>query len=250
MWSPPDSDFSLRTAGGLVGREHGPVQDAEELAPVNGQLGPPVAGGEAPGLAPDPLPVPGVVHELRGGDADAVQILEKTELGQLAYGVGQDVDANAQLIHGRRGLVDLHVRCRRRAATGLAPSRRSLPRRWRPSWCSSCVDRGRLRAQLLEERPRGVEVLELEQLASDDLVALEQREQHGEKLERTTLRERAERVADTEGAVLCGGDFVQVLDDRVGRLLEQRGNPPDVAVSAIDPTGAGAPMVVEDEVVR
>ena len=76
---------------------------------MNGQLGPPVAGGEAPGLAPDPLPVPGVVDELRGGDADAVQILEKTELGQLAYGVGQDIDANAQLIHGRRGLVDLHV---------------------------------------------------------------------------------------------------------------------------------------------
>src|SRR5216117_2346262 len=64
--------------------ERGPVEDAEELALVNGQLGPPVAGGEAPGLAPDPLPVPGVVHELRGGDADAVQILEKTELGQLA----------------------------------------------------------------------------------------------------------------------------------------------------------------------
>src|SRR5439155_17054391 len=81
-------------------------------------------------------------------------------------------------------------------------------------------------------------------------VALEQREGHGEKLERATLRELAERVADTEGAVLCGGDFVQVLDDRVGRLLEQRGNPPDVAVSAIDPTGAGAPVVVEDEVVR
>src|SRR5207253_6088470 len=35
---------------------------------------------------------------------------EKTELGQLAYGVGQDVDANAELGHGRRGLVDVHVR--------------------------------------------------------------------------------------------------------------------------------------------
>ena len=67
------------------------------------------AGGEAPGLAPDPLPVPGIVDELRGGDADGVQIIQKAELGQLAYGVGQDVDANAELIHGRRGLVDLHV---------------------------------------------------------------------------------------------------------------------------------------------
>ena len=40
------------------------------------------------------------------------------------------------------------------------------------------------KAQLLEPRPRGVEVLELEQLGADDLVALEQREEHREKLER------------------------------------------------------------------
>src|SRR5206468_464742 len=81
-------------------------------------------------------------------------------------------------------------------------------------------------------------------------LASEQREGHGEKLERATLRERAERVADGERTVLCRGDVVHGLDDRVGRLLEQRGNPPDVVVSAIDPTGAGALVVVEDEVVR
>src|SRR6266581_275085 len=109
---------------------------------------------------------------------------------------------------------------------------------------------GRFRAQLLEPRPRSVEVFELEQLASDEPVALEQREGHGEKLERTTFREGAECVADGERTVLCRGEVVHGLDDRVGRLLEQRGDPPDVVVSAIDPTGAGAPVVVEDEVVR
>ena len=90
-------------------REHGAMEDPEQLAAVDGELRPAVAGGQAARLAPDPLPVPGVEDELGGGDADRGQVVEEAELGQLAHGVGQDVDADAQLLHGRGRLVDLDV---------------------------------------------------------------------------------------------------------------------------------------------
>lgn len=89
--------------------EHGPMQDAEQLAAVNGDLRPAVAGGQATWFAPDPLAVPGVEDEFGGGDADRSQIVKETELGQLAHGVGHDVDTDAQFLHRRGRLEDLDV---------------------------------------------------------------------------------------------------------------------------------------------
>src|SRR5262249_59380945 len=89
--------------------EHCPVQDAEELAAVDAQLGPVVAGSKASRFTPDQLAVLRVVLELSGGEADARELIEESELSQLAHGVGEDIDADAQLLQDRRGLVDVHV---------------------------------------------------------------------------------------------------------------------------------------------
>src|SRR5262249_19209784 len=68
--------------------EHCPVQDAEELAAVDAQLGPVVAGSKASRFTPDQLAVLRVVLELSGGEADARELIEESELSQLAHGVG------------------------------------------------------------------------------------------------------------------------------------------------------------------
>ena len=89
--------------------EHGPMEHPKQLAAVDGELRPAVAGGQAARLAPDPLAVLGVVGEFGGGDADRGQLVKQTELRQLARRVGHHVDADAQLLHARRRLVDLDV---------------------------------------------------------------------------------------------------------------------------------------------
>ena len=72
-------------------------------------LRPTIAGCLTTRLAPDALPTLRVEHQLGGGDAHAKQIVKKTELGQLANGMGQDVDANTQLLDSRGRLVDVDV---------------------------------------------------------------------------------------------------------------------------------------------
>src|SRR5262249_16655757 len=89
--------------------EHCPVQDAEELAAVDAQLGPVIAGGKASRFTPDQLAVLRVVLELRGGETDARELIEEPDLGQPAPRVGEDIDAAARLLQDRRGLVAVHV---------------------------------------------------------------------------------------------------------------------------------------------
>src|SRR5262249_43640595 len=54
------------------------------------------------------------------------------------------------------------------------------------------------RAQLLEARPRDIEVLELEELVPDEPVALEPRQMHEHGLERAALGERPEEPHDAQ----------------------------------------------------
>ena len=85
----PEADEMVASVDALTTQplDHGAVQDAEELTSMNGQLRPPIAGSEPPWLAPNPLPVLGVVDEFRRGNAQAGQFIEETELGQLAHSV-------------------------------------------------------------------------------------------------------------------------------------------------------------------
>src|SRR5260221_12173889 len=93
-------------------------------------------------------------------------------------------------------------------------------------------------------------MLGLEQLRLDHPAAPVKKELYEDGLELAAAGERAEHVGDGEEAVLFLGDDVQPLDDHVGCLLEQRGNRGDVVLGALEPAEAGAPMIVEDEVLR
>ena len=113
---------------GAEPRHHGTMQHPEQFAAVDRQLRPAIAGGESARLAPDALAVLGVVHDLGGGDGEREQFVEQSELGQLAHGVRQEVDADPELADRRRALVDLDLgdpggveRQRERHATNAAP---------------------------------------------------------------------------------------------------------------------------------
>jgi hypothetical protein len=88
---------------------HRAVEDAQQLAAVDGELRPAVPGGEAARLAPDPLPVCGVVSELCGWDPYSVQLVEQAKLRKLAGRVREHVDADPKLFHARRRLVHVDV---------------------------------------------------------------------------------------------------------------------------------------------
>ena len=77
-----------------------PVQHSEQLTPVDRDLRPAVTGGLPARLAPDSLPVLRVEDQLGRRDTHGGQVVEQPQLGQLAHGMGQDVDADAQLPHG------------------------------------------------------------------------------------------------------------------------------------------------------
>ena len=51
-----------------------------------------------------------------------------------------------------------------------------------------------------------------------------------------------------DGTLRTSGDVIERLDDRIGRLLEERGEPGDVRVRAFQPAGPGAAAVVVDMV--
>src|SRR5262249_55198203 len=97
-----------------------------------------------------------------------------------------------------------------------------------------------VRTQLLEARLRAIEVLDLEQFRCDRPPALVQADLCPDALEPPALGQGAERVADGDEAMLARGDVVEGLDDRIGRLLEQRGEPGDVGVSTLEPARSGA----------
>jgi hypothetical protein len=89
--------------------EHGPVEEAEEAASMDRVLRPPVAGGEATGLAPDALTVLVVEHELASGQPGRRQVVGQAQLGELAHGVGEHVDPDTELGDHRCRLEELDV---------------------------------------------------------------------------------------------------------------------------------------------
>src|SRR5262245_62753027 len=95
------------------------------------------------------------------------------------------------------------------------------PSRW--SSCVVAVGRARYgcsRAQLLEARPRAVEVLGFEELHPDEPVAPERREQYVDQLELAAIGECAERAGHREQPVLLRRDDIQELDRHLGGQLE------------------------------
>ena len=88
---------------------HGSVEHPEQRTPVHRDLGPAVPCRFAARLAPDALPVLRVERHIGGRDADPRRVVDRAKLGQLADGVRQDVDPDAQLLDPRRRLVDLDV---------------------------------------------------------------------------------------------------------------------------------------------
>src|SRR5205085_1399086 len=68
-----------------------------------------VAGVEPARLAPDLLAEAVGVEQFIGADADRIETVEEAELGELLDGVRQGVDADAELAHRVRLLVDLAV---------------------------------------------------------------------------------------------------------------------------------------------
>src|SRR5262245_4364730 len=55
--------------------------------------------GEAAWLAPDSLPMPGVIGELGRRNALRIELVQEAELGQLTCRVGHHVDPDAELHH-------------------------------------------------------------------------------------------------------------------------------------------------------
>ncbi len=88
---------------------HGAVEHPEELAAVDRELWPVVASCNTSRFTPYLLPMSGVEHPFGGGNSYGGQLIEQTELSQLANGMREEVDPNAKLLHSRRGLVDVHV---------------------------------------------------------------------------------------------------------------------------------------------
>ena len=90
-------------------RPHRLVDHRLQAAAVDGELRHVVAGVDAARLAPDLLAEAVGVEQLVGADADLVEPVEQAELGQFLDGMRQGVDADAELAHGVRLLVDLAV---------------------------------------------------------------------------------------------------------------------------------------------
>ena len=81
-------------------------QDLVQLAPRNRNLRPAIAGGAAARLGPDQLAVLVVEGELLGEDAGRGELVAETERGQLADGVGLQVDAVAERAQHRHRVID------------------------------------------------------------------------------------------------------------------------------------------------
>ena len=77
----------------------GTEQHVLESATMDGQLGPRVPGVEAAGLAPDLLTPARAIEEERRRHRLLGQLPQEPECVQLAYGMGQQVDADAQRPH-------------------------------------------------------------------------------------------------------------------------------------------------------
>src|SRR3546814_645325 len=78
-----------------------------QLAAVDRELWPAVAGGLAARFRPDELAALGVVGELGRAHAEAVELPQQAELVELAHRMRQQVDADAERLQRRRGLEDL-----------------------------------------------------------------------------------------------------------------------------------------------
>src|SRR5581483_2227535 len=88
---------------------NGSIEDAKQLATVDRDLRPAVAGVKTARLLPDQLPAGGVERQMIGENTGRAQLVPQPQLGQLANGVGQDVDPNSELANFRRGFVNVHV---------------------------------------------------------------------------------------------------------------------------------------------
>src|SRR5262249_24874156 len=75
---------------------HRAMQDPEQLAAVDGVLRPPVAGCQAALFAEDPLAVTIEEDQRRRGDRGRRELVAEAQLDQLARGVREDVDADAE----------------------------------------------------------------------------------------------------------------------------------------------------------
>ncbi len=84
-------------------------QDLLQRAPMDRELRPGIAGREPACLSPDLLAPPRAVHERLGRDGAPAQVVEQPERVELAHGVRQQVDADAERAHLAGGLehVDL-----------------------------------------------------------------------------------------------------------------------------------------------
>src|ERR1019366_375862 len=74
----------------------GVEQDLLQRAAMDRELRPSVAGLDAARLAPDRLAVLGKIREFPGAHARRVELVEQAEFDQLAHGVRQHVDADAE----------------------------------------------------------------------------------------------------------------------------------------------------------
>jgi hypothetical protein len=78
----------------------GTMDDALEATAVDRELRHVVTGIDAAGFTPDFLTVAIKIVELIGADRDVVELLEQAEAGELAHGVRQRIDADAELADG------------------------------------------------------------------------------------------------------------------------------------------------------
>ena len=85
--------------------EHRAMENALQLAAVNGELGHIVSGVGATQFLPDRLAEAIAIEQLASPDADAVELRQQTELRQNADGVRQHVEADAEFAQ-LRGLLE------------------------------------------------------------------------------------------------------------------------------------------------
>ena len=88
---------------------HRMIDDALQPAAMDGELRHVVAGIGAARLAPDLLAEAVGVDELVGPDRHRIEAIEQPKLGQLLDGMGQRIDADAELANAVGLLVDLAV---------------------------------------------------------------------------------------------------------------------------------------------
>ena len=81
-------------------------QDLVQLAARDRNLRPAVAGGAAARLGPDQLAVLVVEGELLGEDAGRRELVAEAERGQLADGIGLQIDAVAERAQRRHRVID------------------------------------------------------------------------------------------------------------------------------------------------